>query len=263
MRIAKHLICCLASLILFANASFAQSESKNIRGTVSDQVGKAIVGSTVLCACSNDAATVQDVTCTGKGDFLFSDLLFACEQYVLIATANGFQNDTIYINQEEPGTSIRFLLHPILIPLKEARVAEDAELSIGAMNSLQAGGLYRGIKSAVLQPEKSLGLGGETQARNIFIGIPSANIWESDAAGLQLGIGVRGLSPNRSAHISIRQGNHPIAADPLGYPEAYYTPPLNMVKDIRLTTGATALQYGSQLGGMMNFRLRSGDWETP
>jgi len=98
MRIAKHLICCLASLILFANASFAQSESKNIRGTVSDQVGKAIVGSTVLCACSNDAATVQDVTCTGKGDFLFSDLLFACEQYVLIATANGFQNDTIYIN---------------------------------------------------------------------------------------------------------------------------------------------------------------------
>ena len=263
MRIAKHLICCLASLILFANANLAQSESKNIRGTVSDQVGKAIVGSTVLCACSNDAATVQDVTCTGKGDFLFSDLLFACEQYVLIATANGFQNDTIYINQEEPGTSIRFLLHPILIPLKEARVAEDAELSIGAMNSLQAGGLYRGIKSAVLQPEKSLGLGGETQARNIFIGIPSANIWESDAAGLQLGIGVRGLSPNRSAHISIRQGNHPIAADPLGYPEAYYTPPLNMVKDIRLTTGATALQYGSQLGGMMNFRLRSGDWETP
>ena len=263
MRIARYVSCFLASFCLFPNSSLTQSELETITGTVRDQNGTPLAGSTVFYACSKGAMANQAITCNRNGEFIVSGAPIDCKDHTFIATANGFQNDTIYIGQSETLHGIDFLLNPILIPLKEARVSEDAELSIGALNSLQAGGLYRGIKSAILQPEKSLGLGGETQARNVFIGVPSANIWESDAAGLQLGIGVRGLSPNRSAHISIRQGNHPIAADPLGYPEAYYTPPLNMVKDIRLTTGATALQYGSQLGGMMNFSLRSGEWDTP
>ena len=50
----------------------------------------------------------------------------------------------------------------------------------------------------------------------------------------------------------------PIAADPLGYPEAYYTPPTRAVREVRMVSGAGALQYGSQLGGMLDFVLRDG-----
>ena len=47
-------------------------------------------------------------------------------------------------------------------------------------------------------------------------------------------------------------------ADPLGYPEAYYTPPTRAVREVRMVSGAGALQYGSQLGGMLDFVLRDG-----
>ena len=70
------------------------------------------------------------------------------------------------------------------------------------------------------------------------------------------------MSPNRSAHLSMRQNGHPIAADPLGYPEAYYTPPMPFVEEVQWVSGASALQYGSQLGGMLNFKLRRGSWST-
>ena len=262
MRITEKFLFILICLAFGVNAGLCQSDTLTIRGSVCDSDGLPLAGSTVIYNCSSPIGAGQIIACDGVGNFLVSSLLATCESHFLIASASGFQNDSIHFSPNTSLQNVRILLSPILVTLDEATISEDAALSIGALNSLQGGGLYRGIKSAILQPAKSLGLGGETQARNIFIGIPSANIWESDAAGLQLGIGVRGLSPNRSAHISIRQGNHPIAADPLGYPEAYYTPPLNMVEDIRLTTGASALQYGSQLGGMINFNLRSGEWNA-
>lgn len=262
MGMTEKLLLILIGLAFGVNAGLCQSDTLTIRGSVCDSNGSPLAGSTVIYSCASPRDADQVIACDEAGKFLVSSLLASCESHFLIVSASGFQNDSIRLVPNTSLQDVRILLSPTLVTLDEATISEDAALSIGALNSLQGGGLYRGIKSAILQPAKSLGLGGETQARNIFIGIPSANIWESDAAGLQLSVGVRGLSPNRSAHMSIRQGNHPIAADPLGYPEAYYTPPLNMVEDIRLTTGASALQYGSQLGGMMNFNLRSGKWNS-
>jgi Fe(3+) dicitrate transport protein len=137
---------------------------------------------------------------------------------------------------------------------------EGEDMGVEWMGAMRDGGLYRGMKSTVLRPAKQLVVPGEFQARNVFSGLPGANVWESDGAGLQLGVGVRGLSPNRSSHMSMRQNGIPIAADPLGYPEAYYTPPLHMVQSVQHVMGANALQYGSQLGGMLNFIMESADW---
>ena len=87
-------------------------------------------------------------------------------------------------------------------------------------------------------------------------------MWESDAAGLQIGIGVRGLSPNRSSHLSVRQNGSPIAADPLGYPESYYSPPIESLQKVEYISGAGALQYGSQLGGMLNYKTKRGEFNS-
>ena len=117
---------------------------------------------------------------------------------------------------------------------------EGEDMGVEWMGAMRDGGLYRGMKSTVLRPAKQLVVPGEFQARNVFSGLPGANVWESDGAGLQLGVGVRGLSPNRSSHMSMRQNGIPIAADPLGYPEAYYTPPLYMVQSVQHVMGANA-----------------------
>jgi Fe(3+) dicitrate transport protein len=56
--------------------------------------------------------------------------------------------------------------------------------------------------------------------RQIYARVPGLNIWEYDRSGLQLGIGGRGLSPNRSSNFNVRQNGYDISADALGYPES-------------------------------------------
>ncbi|MGB1032237.1 MAG: TonB-dependent receptor family protein, partial [Flavobacteriales bacterium] len=75
-------------------------------------------------------------------------------------------------------------------------------------------------------------------------------------AGLQLGIGGRGLNPNRTSNFNTRQNGYDISADPHGYPESYYSPPLQAVERIEVLRGAAGLQFGPQFGGMINFELR-------
>ncbi len=88
--------------------------------------------------------------------------------------------------------------------------------------------------------------------------IPGIHVWESDGSGIQIGIASRGLSPNRSWDFNVRQNGYDISADPFGYPEAYYHPPLQAVQRVQLVKGAGSLQYGPQFGGMINYIIRNG-----
>lgn len=99
--------------------------------------------------------------------------------------------------------------------------------------------------------------------RQIYARIPGLNIWEYDRGGLQLGIGGRGLSPNRSSNFNIRQNGYDISADALGYPESYYTPSSEAVDRIEIIRGAASLQYGPQFGGLVNFVMKEGPKEKP
>jgi Fe(3+) dicitrate transport protein len=94
--------------------------------------------------------------------------------------------------------------------------------------------------------------------RQVVAKVPGIQIWESDPSGIQIGIGARGLSPNRSWEFNIRQNGYDISSDPFGYPEAYYTPQLNSVQRIQVVRGAGSLQYGPQFGGMVNFIMKNG-----
>ena len=94
--------------------------------------------------------------------------------------------------------------------------------------------------------------------RQVVAKIPGIQIWESDGSGIQIGIAARGLSPNRSWEFNTRQNGYDIAADPYGYPEAYYNPQLQAVQRIEIIRGHGSLQYGPQFGGMVNYILRNG-----
>ncbi|MFM8431587.1 MAG: TonB-dependent receptor plug domain-containing protein, partial [Bacteroidota bacterium] len=96
-------------------------------------------------------------------------------------------------------------------------------------------------------------------SRQVYSRTPGVFIWESDGSGVQTGISVRGLNPNRSWEFNVRQNGYDIAADPFGYPEAYYSPPLEAVESIRIISGSASLQFGPQFGGLLDYCMKSGD----
>jgi Fe(3+) dicitrate transport protein len=92
--------------------------------------------------------------------------------------------------------------------------------------------------------------------RQLFKRTPGLYVSEHDASGLQTSISTRGLSANRSWEFNMRQNGYDIAADPSGYPESYYSPTLDAVTKVDVYRGSSALQYGTQFGGMINYQFK-------
>jgi Fe(3+) dicitrate transport protein len=118
--------------------------------------------------------------------------------------------------------------------------------------------IYAGKKNALIVLDNVQGNVVTNTMRQVLSKIPGIHIWESDPSGIQIGIAARGLSPNRSWEFNVRQNGYDIAADPFGYPEAYYNPQLQAVQRIEVVRGQGSLQYGPQFGGLINYILRNG-----
>lgn len=118
--------------------------------------------------------------------------------------------------------------------------------------------IYAGKKNALIVLDNVQGNVVTNNMRQVLAKVPGIHIWESDPSGIQIGIAARGLSPNRSWEFNIRQNGYDIAADPFGYPEAYYNPQLQAVQRIEIVRGQGSLQYGPQFGGLVNYILRNG-----
>ena len=118
--------------------------------------------------------------------------------------------------------------------------------------------IYAGKKNALIVLDNVQGNIANNTMRQVLAKVPGIHIWESDPSGIQIGIAARGLSPNRSWEFNVRQNGYDIAADPFGYPEAYYNPQLQAVQRIEIVRGQGALQYGPQFGGMVNYVLKNG-----
>jgi Fe(3+) dicitrate transport protein len=76
-------------------------------------------------------------------------------------------------------------------------------------------------------------------------------------------IGYRGYDPHRMQYFQVLEDGIPIHADMFGYPEAYYTPPLDAVERIEFVRGGAALMYGPQPGGALNFVMKKPPLDTP
>ena len=118
--------------------------------------------------------------------------------------------------------------------------------------------IYAGKKSSLLVLDNVQGNVVTNTMRQVMAKVPGIFVWESEGSGIQINIASRGLSPNRSWEFNVRQNGYDIAADPYGYPEAYYNPQLQSVQRIEFVRGHGALQYGPQLGGLVNYILKNG-----
>lgn len=145
------------------------------------------------------------------------------------------------------------------LPVVEVKdVADDERFAISHAPDVQVGMINVGKKTEVVRMSSVIGNTAVNNPRQALIGVAGLNMFENDVTGVNMSIGGRGLNPNRNIHFVTRQNGYDISADPYGYPEAYYTPPLEGVSRIDVVRGAGALRYGSQFGGTINFVMADG-----
>ncbi|MEN0051160.1 MAG: TonB-dependent receptor plug domain-containing protein, partial [Bacteroidota bacterium] len=177
-------------------------------------------------------------TTNSKG--FFSVELTDQKNYVLFIKGINIEGveQTVFLDGD---TTLLIQVEETVQKLTEITVeAESDAFGIRRLRAIEAGGLYEGKKTEVINISNLVGNKAANNARQTFSKIPSLNIWESDNAGLQLDIGGRGLSPKRTSNFNTRQNGYDISADALGYPESYYTPPLQAVEQIEIVRGAGA-----------------------
>lgn len=152
-----------------------------------------------------------------------------------------------------------FRLKPLAYESETITVEADKTKPFGIkkLGSVEGAAIYEGKKSESIQIEGIAANTAANTARQLYAKVAGLNIAENDGAGVQLGIGARGLNPNRTANFNVRQNGYDISADALGYPESYYTPPSEALEKIEVVRGAASLQYGTQFGGMLNFVFKS------
>ncbi|KXJ04896.1 hypothetical protein AC249_AIPGENE2588, partial [Exaiptasia diaphana] len=182
---------------------------------------------------------------------------------VLELTSIGF--DTLrYVVPKKKFNDLSIKMSGRYQQFEEANVIRKrlADFDVGFLPPVKGVQIYTGT-NAVIELSKLNGAKSTANPREMFAKIPGLNIWESDGAGIQIGIGGRGLSPNRTANFNTRQNGYDISADALGYPESYYTPPFEALRSIEIIRGSASLQFGTQFGGLLNFIIKDAPTDTP
>lgn len=156
-------------------------------------------------------------------------------------------------------TEVVFVLAPLSENLSEVVLTQRREklFALRKLRKVEGTAIYAGKKSEVVVMDKVTGNLAANNARQIYNQVVGLNIYDNGDAGLQLNIGGRGLDPNRTQNFNTRQNGYDISADVLGYPESYYTPPPEALSEIQVVRGAASLQYGTQFGGLINFKFKS------
>jgi len=228
-------------IFLFSLIGFSQ---KKVEGTIFFNTGEIIPF--VEIYDENQYLTISD----SQGKFTFFSFLDEKKLFFLI-------DDYTY---EEIIDIKKEITHEIIIDINSVNLDEvtliankKKSFQLRKLKDVEGTTINAGKKNEVILLTQAIGNIASNNSRQIYSQIPGLNIFESDDAGIQLNIGGRGLNPNRSSNFNTRQNGYDISADVLGYPESYYTPPAESLKEIKIIRGAASLQYGTQFGGLVNF----------
>ena len=239
------------SSIIFLLLSFSVWGQNAISGKVTNEKGQPIADAEVYLK------EVQQLGYTDAlGDFKFENvgggkftlIVFAFE-YAVFEQELTFDK-TLNLTIELKTVATEKLSEVVLTQQREKIFA------LQKLKKVEGTAIYAGKKSEVVLLDGITGNLAANNPRQIYSQVVGLNIYDNGDAGLQLNIGGRGLDPNRTANFNTRQNGYDISADVLGYPESYYTPPAEALQEIQIVRGAASLQYGTQFGGLVNFKFK-------
>ncbi|HEY0656180.1 MAG TPA: TonB-dependent receptor, partial [Chryseosolibacter sp.] len=240
------------SALLFLLVSSTALAQFRLTGVVTSLADSAAVKECVVYLDSDTRMATTD----SKGRFVFEDV--SNGKHTLHVTNPVFRYRSVNVLIAGRDEFVRIKLESTEQNLEEVVITEtQTDFGLTRMRAVENFGIYEGKKSEVIIPEQLVANLATNNARQVYSRIPGLNIWENDGAGLQLSIGGRGLDPNRTSNFNVRQNGYDISADALGYPESYYTPPVEGVGKIQIVRGAASLQYGTQFGGLVNFIMKT------
>ncbi|WP_038261854.1 TonB-dependent receptor [Zhouia amylolytica] len=241
------------SFLLFAFVSGFMYSQSTIKGVVTDAEKGTVIpfvevyNKTIEKLVSTNENGVYEFTGLGAGSY---ELIFFSYEYNTVQRSVSVSSDEVL--------TLDLALSPLSVELTEVVLSQKRKelFALKRLKDIEETAIYAGKKNEVVLVGEQMGNLAVNSPRQLYSQVVGLNIYEGDDGGLQLNIGGRGLDPNRSANFNTRQNGYDISADVLGYPESYYTPPAEALNEIQIIRGAASLQYGTQFGGLVNFKLK-------
>ncbi len=234
-----------------AHIAFAQTGS--VEGVISDSTGRTIEAVSVVVQEIN-----KTVITDSKGYYILKDIPVG--HYTLAVSQVGYNGFTLTFTVKENITyGLNFVLKSKAHELEEVHVNGVIAISgMGHLTEVHDGIIYAGKKNEVLTLDSMDANTAQDNPRQVLGRVPGSNYSETEGGGFPSnGIGFRGLNPTQSIETNTREDGYNITGDIYGYPESYYLPPLQAVERIEVTLGASALEFGPQFGGVVNYIVKS------
>lgn len=101
---------------------------------------------------------------------------------------------------------------------------------------------------------QELGLIQPLSGNEVFRRVSGLHVVDEEGLGLRTNIGIRGLNPDRSRNVLMLEDGVPVALNPYGEPEMYYTPAMDRMEGVEVVKGSGQILYGPQtIGGVINY----------
>jgi Fe(3+) dicitrate transport protein len=126
----------------------------------------------------------------------------------------------------------------------------DETIQAPYLPAVQGTRIYSGKKTSVIDLDEFPRITNNNYRQALA---KTPGLYLSEETTPLLSIGYRGLDPSRVQFTQVLKDGIPIHADQFGYPEAYYSPPLDTVDRLEFLRGGAALLYGPQPGGALNY----------
>ena len=252
----KHFFFPIILLSIFISLK-CSAQNYTIKGSIKTASGEGVANASVMLKNTKYASTGDTA-----GYYQLKNIQSG--NYTLQVSAIGYQTVTRSINVSG-NLTVDLVMDKSVQQLKDVNIQAEKEKTFGVtrLKAVEGTTINAGKKSEVVVLGDITANTATNNTRQIYSKIAGLNIWENDGAGIQLGIGGRGLNPNRVTNFNTRQNGYDLSADALGYPESYYTPPAELTDRIEILRGAASLQYGTQFGGLVNFKLKEGATDKP
>ncbi|MEC7159308.1 MAG: TonB-dependent receptor plug domain-containing protein, partial [Bacteroidota bacterium] len=183
------------------------------------------------------------------------DLFIECKH-------RGFEDLYLTIQGGSKDTLELYMRRPPAIQSESLDETTVTDVTSSYLRDIDGMGIYAARKTERIDLDEVIGNKAIGLQRQIYAKVAGLNVWESSGSGLNTEIGARGLNPARSSNFNVRQNQYDIAADAIGYPDAYYVPPAEAIERIDIVRGASSLQYGPQFGGTINYHLKGAEYSS-
>lgn len=231
----------LLFIISLNKNSVAQSEEPHIvKGTIVDEYGDPAPGVKVELL-SNDTVIKVTVTAYNGTFYIKTDAHGKLKIRVTGAGYQAYETAVVFNNTQELSEAIQLKANASIGPEVVYEIIKKEELAVGKVTK---------VDGKTIQETSQMG--AQEAITTNATGINSAG--DDGMGNSRLSIGIRGLNPRRSARVLFLEDGIPINPGAYIYPNMYYNPPIERVKEIEITKGNSSIEHGPQtMGGVINY----------